>query len=107
MTPIEPTEEGVVRLPDARSLGYAVFGRGDRAVVWLHGTPGGRRQIPPQARMLAQREGIRVIGIERPGIGASTPHLYANIRSFADDVERVLDHLAVTTCGVVGLSGGG
>jgi pimeloyl-ACP methyl ester carboxylesterase len=107
VTPIDPTEEGVVRLPDARSLGYAVFGRGDRAVVWLHGTPGGRRQIPPGARVFAEQHGIRVIGIERPGIGASTPHLYANVRGFADDVDVVLEHLKVERCGVVGLSGGG
>jgi pimeloyl-ACP methyl ester carboxylesterase len=107
MTPIEPSEEGVVRLPDKRSLGYAVFGSGERAVVWLHGTPGGRRQIPPGARVFAEREGIRVIGIERPGIGASTPHLHANIRGFAEDVDAVLDELAVEHCGVVGLSGGG
>ena len=107
MNSIEPTDEGVVQLPDARSLGYAVFGGGDRTVLWLHGTPGGRRQIPPQARVLAERENIRVIGIERPGIGASTPHLYTNIRGFADDIEHVLDQLAVESCGVVGLSGGG
>jgi pimeloyl-ACP methyl ester carboxylesterase len=107
MTPIEPTEEGVVRQPNARSLGYAVFGRGDRAVVWLHGTPGGRRQIPPGARAFAERHGIRVIGIERPGIGSSTRHLYAHVRAFADDVERVLEHLAIEHCGIVGLSGGG
>jgi pimeloyl-ACP methyl ester carboxylesterase len=107
MTPIEPTREGEVRLPDARTLGYAVFGRGDRAVVWLHGTPGGRRQIPPGAREFAERHGVRVIGIERPGIGASTPHLYANVRGFADDVDAVLEHLGVPHCGVVGLSGGG
>jgi pimeloyl-ACP methyl ester carboxylesterase len=107
MTPIEPTKEGEVQLRDARTLGYAVFGRGDRTVVWLHGTPGGRRQIPPGAREFAERHGIRVIGIERPGIGASTPHLYANLREFADDVDVVLEHLAVERCGVVGLSGGG
>jgi pimeloyl-ACP methyl ester carboxylesterase len=107
MTPIEPTKEGEVQLRDARTLGYAVFGRGDRTVVWLHGTPGGRRQIPPGAREFAERHGIQVIGIERPGIGASTPHLYANLREFADDVDVVLEHLAVERCGVVGLSGGG
>lgn len=107
MSPIEPAREGVVRLPDARSLGYAVFGQGERAVVWLHGTPGGRRQIPPGARAFAEAQGVRVIGIERPGIGDSSAHLHANVRAFADDVEAVLDALAVEACGVVGLSGGG
>jgi pimeloyl-ACP methyl ester carboxylesterase len=107
MTPIEPTDEGVVRLPDARSLGYAVFGQGEPAVVWLHGTPGGRRQIPPGARTFARTHGVRIIGIERPGIGDSTPILYPNILAFAHDVEHVLAQLEVERCAVVGLSGGG
>lgn len=107
MRPIDPTEEGVVRLPDSRTLGYAVFGEGEPAVVWLHGTPGGRRQVPPGARVFARAQGVRVIGIERPGIGDSTPFLYPHIRAFADDVEHVLARLGVERCAVVGLSGGG
>lgn len=103
----EPNGEGVVGLPDGRRLGYAVFGQGEPAVVWLHGTPGGRRQVPPAARIFAAEQGVRVIGIERPGIGDSTPHLHANIHGFARDVEAVLDMLRVDHCGVVGLSGGG
>lgn len=107
MQPIEPAEEGVVTLSDARSLGYAVFGHGERVVVWLHGTPGGRRQIPPGARVFARTHGIRVIGIERPGIGDSTPILHENVLGFARDVEQVLEQLGVERCAVVGLSGGG
>lgn len=103
----EPDLEGKVRLADGRTLGYAVFGRSGPAVVWLHGTPGGRRQVPPGARAFAIEHGMRVIGIERPGIGDSTPHLHSNIASFAQDVEAVLEHLGVERCGIVGLSGGG
>lgn len=108
----QPSREEALRLADGRTLGFAVFGdtpdsRGAPAVVWLHGTPGGRRQIPPAARRFAEREGVRVIGIERPGIGDSTPHLHRNIRGFAQDVGAVLDHLEVERAVVVGLSGGG
>lgn len=112
-TLLGPTREGTVRLADDRTLGYAVFGPGGQgsasspAIVWLHGTPGGRRQIPPAARAFAVARNVRVIGIERPGIGDSTPHLYPNIHAFADDVDVVLDHLHVDRCAVVGLSGGG
>ncbi len=102
-----PTHEGRVPLADGRTLGFAVFGRGDPAVVWLHGTPGGRRQIPPGARAFALQHGVRLIGIERPGIGDSTPHLYPDVRAFAFDVETVLNTLGVERCAVVGLSGGG
>jgi pimeloyl-ACP methyl ester carboxylesterase len=106
-TLLPPDSEATVRLPDGRALGYAVWGHADPTVVWLHGTPGGRRQIPPAARAFAAARGLRLIGIERPGIGDSTAHLYPSIRSFTDDVAAVLDTLAVDRCGVVGLSGGG
>lgn len=107
-TPLSaPVNEGSVSLPDGRTLGYAQFGRGPRAVLWMHGTPGGRRQVPPAARRFAQAYGVRVIGIERPGIGASTPHLYPCIADFTVDVEVLLRALKIDRCVVVGLSGGG
>ena len=96
-----------MQLPGGRTLGYAVFGTGARVVLWFHGTPGGRRQVPPAARRFADEHGVRVIGVERPGIGDSTPHLYANLREFADDVARLLEQLSIERCAVVGLSGGG
>ena len=51
---IKPRLEGTVGLPDGRRMGFAEFGdpRG-RPVIWLHGTPGARRQIPHEARRLA------------------------------------------------------
>ena len=81
--------------------------RGGPAVVWLHGTPGSRRQIPLEARAFAAREGLRIIGIDRPGIGSSTPHLYPDILDWTRDLEILLDTLAVDTVRLIGLSGGG
>ena len=103
-----PRYEGVLRLPDRRRLGFAEFGdpRG-RAVLWFHGTPGGKRQIPPAARQTAAERGIRIIGIDRPGIGLSTSHLYDSLLGYADDIELLCDHLGIDRFGVVGLSGGG
>jgi pimeloyl-ACP methyl ester carboxylesterase len=75
--------------------------------LWFHGTPGGRRQVPPAARRLAGSEGVRIIGVERPGVGASTPHVYRDLRGWAGDVEQVLDTLGVDRVGLIGLSGGG
>ncbi len=95
-------------LRDGRALGYAVFGRGSGPVaLWMHGTPGGRRQVPPAAREFARIHGARVIGVERPGIGASTPHLYSCVHDFAADIGELLRALEITRCVVVGLSGGG
>lgn len=91
-----------------RRLGFAEFGPPDgRAVVWLHGTPGARRQIPDEARRLAHEMGLRIIGIDRPGIGSSTPHLHADVRGLAGDLAVVADSLGVDEMALIGLSGGG
>lgn len=105
-----PRLEGTVVVgPDRnRRLSFSEFGvPHTRAIVWLHGTPGARRQIPTEAREFAAREGIRIIGLDRPGIGLSTPHVYANFREFADDLNTVADSLGLDEMSVIGLSGGG
>lgn len=100
--------KGRVEVEPGRVLSFAEYGApGGRAIVWLHGTPGARTQIPEDARELAAREGVRIIGIDRPGIGRSTSHVYASVSAFTDDLEIVLDALGVGSCAVVGLSGGG
>lgn len=105
---IAPRIEGTVGVGKGRRLGFAEFGPpSGRSVVWLHGTPGARRQIPTEARAFAEAEGLRIVGIDRPGIGSSTPHLYENVRGFAVDLEVVADRLGLDDLVVIGLSGGG
>lgn len=89
-------------------MSFAEYGtpRGP-ALVWMHGTPGARRQIPLEARELALREGLRIIGIDRPGIGSSTPFLYPDVLDWAEDLALILDALAVDEARIIGLSGGG
>ena len=103
-----PALEGTVAVRGARRLSFAEYGvpRGP-AIVWMHGTPGGRRQIPIEARTYAKEHGLRIIGIDRPGIGSSTSHLYPDIYDWTADLEILLDTLAVDTLRLVGLSGGG
>lgn len=91
-----------------RRLSFSEFGSPTgRAVFWLHGTPGARRQIPNEAREFALREGIRIVGLDRPGIGSSTPYVYGSFHEFTDDLEIVADCLGIGEMAVVGLSGGG
>ncbi len=103
-----PRLEGSVAVRGDRRLSYAEFGtpRG-AAVFWLHGTPGGRRQIPIEARAFAEANDVRLIGIDRPGIGTSTPHLYENVLDWTGDLEVLADNLGIDTFRVIGLSGGG
>jgi len=74
--------------------------------VWFHGTPGARRQVPEQARQLADQRGVRILGIDRPGIGLSTAHRYERLADFNDDLAIVLDRLGIDRFATVGLSGG-
>jgi len=103
-----PEREHAVELASGRKLGVAEFGPAEgRTIFWFHGTPGARRQVPPAARRLARSENLRVIGVERPGVGKSTPHLYRAISEWADDVDELADLLRVDRFGLAGLSGGG
>ena len=66
-------------LGDERRLGYAELGDPDGPLVfWFHGSPGARRQIPP-AGVGAEELGLRLVCVERPGVGDSTDHAYPRI----------------------------
>lgn len=103
-----PKLEGNVAVGDDRRLGFAEFGAPQgRAIFWLHGTPGARRQIPTEARAYVEQNGVRLIGVDRPGIGSSTPHQYECVLDFASDLRTIADTLGIDKLAVIGLSGGG
>lgn len=103
-----PQIEGNIAVGEDRQLGFAEFGAPQgRAMFWLHGTPGARRQIPVEARLYAAEANIRLIGVDRPGIGSSTPYQYETVSQFAVDLRTVADTLGIDKMAVIGLSGGG
>lgn len=106
--PRRPTLEGNVAVRDGRRLSFAEYGsHTGPAIVWMHGTPGARRQIPLDAREYAEEHGLRIIGIDRPGIGSSTPYLYPDVLDWTRDLALLLDALGIDDVRVIGLSGGG
>ena len=99
-----PKLEGNIAVGDNRQIGFAEFGDPQgRAIFWLHGTPGARRQIPMEARVYAEQRQIRLIGIDRPGIGSSTPYQYDTACAFAEDLRTIADTLGVDKFEVIGL----
>src|SRR5262245_34579931 len=107
IVPELPNREGTVAVAPDRCLGFAEFGDPEgRPVIWLHGTPGARRQIPPDAPAAARARGFRIIAVERPGTGLSTRHRYRSFRDFAADLARFAEAQGLGAFAVVGLSGG-
>jgi pimeloyl-ACP methyl ester carboxylesterase len=108
ISPHRPLTERRVPIARSRTLGCAEFGDPEgHPVFWLHGTPGGRLQVPPGAPEEARARGLRLIAVERPGTGWSSPHRYGCVREFAADLGALADALGAPRFSVVGVSGGG
>jgi pimeloyl-ACP methyl ester carboxylesterase len=94
-----------VTLPDGRHLGYAVVGEG-KPVIYFHGTASSRLEIL-LLKEFAHKNGLRLIGIDRPGYGLSTFADRFRLRDFVADVNAVADYLQLDSFAVLSWSGGG
>ena len=95
-----------LRLHDGRWLGYRESGDADgRPVLFFHGLGTTRVVCPPEEA--AQRLGVRLIALDRPGIGLSTPRPGRRLLDWPDDVRQAADQLGLSRFSVVGWSGGG
>jgi pimeloyl-ACP methyl ester carboxylesterase len=89
-------------LPGRRKLGFAEGGDREGApVFYFHGFPGSRLEAT-----LLPTAGIRLIGVDRPGYGLSTPRPYRKLADWPKDIEVLADYLGLKRFGVVGVSGG-
>ena len=102
-----PHNDDLIALPDARSLAYAEFGNPDgRPVLFFHGTPGYR--LNPWTTDAELRSlGVRLIALDRPGVGRSTPRPDRRLLDWPEDVQVLADALALERFAVVGFSNGG
>lgn len=86
----------------------ALDDRGDRdgmPVLYVHGTPDSRLARHPDDSIAAGL-GLRLIAVDRPGIGGSGPDPEATPASVAADHVAVLDHLGIERAAVVSWSAG-
>lgn len=94
-------------LQDGREVGFVDYGRSeDTAVMWCHGGPGSRLE-PAQLAPNAVAAGLRIIGVDRPGYGLSTPQPGRTIGGWVSDALAVADHLVIDRFVTVGVSTGG
>ena len=100
-------KNGTITMTDGRIVGFADYGSSAQpAVVWCHGGPGNRLE-PSFVADAAARAGIRLIGIDRPGYGLSTPQPGRTIGGWVPDALAVLDSLGIDQFLALGASTGG
>ena len=91
---------GILRLASGRALAWRACGAdGDPPLLWLHSSTGSVRTAPALP-------GLRVISYNRPGFGESTFHPRRSLVTDVDDVEALMDHLAISRTTVLAFSGG-
>ena len=101
------TSRKTATLGDGRLLGYTECGNPTGKVMFhFHGHPGSGLE----AKLLAQaaeKHGVHIIGIDRPGMGLSDFKPGRQILDWPDDVTELADLLLIEKFAVEGVSGGG
>ncbi len=102
-----PPETRLLELGDRRWVACVECGDpGGHPVFAFHGLPGSRLQQHPDAG-IAAAHGARVIHVDRPGFGLSTPAPGRTLATTARDVAAIADRLDIGAFAVAGVSGGG
>lgn len=95
-------------LSDGRKLGVAYFGAENGSpVFYLHGYPGCRLSGGAFFDRAGKKLGARIIAIDRPGIGNSSPQPGHKPLDLVNDIRELAEHLNLKSYGVIGVSGGG
>ncbi|MEB4616500.1 alpha/beta fold hydrolase [Leucobacter sp. M11] len=100
-----PDRERRLALPDGRVLASAEFGPADgRPVLFVPGAASGRlMSFGPE---LLADAGVRLVSVDRPGLGASSPHPGHSLGSVADDLAALARELSDEPIPVVANSQG-
>jgi pimeloyl-ACP methyl ester carboxylesterase len=103
---VAASSDKMIQLHDGRTLGYAEYGQIDgKALFYFHGFPGAR----VEARFLAEQakqQHVRLIGVDRPGMGLSTFKPNRHYLDWPDDVVELAESLHINQFAVAGFSGG-
>ncbi|NKB99579.1 MAG: alpha/beta fold hydrolase [Pseudomonadales bacterium] len=94
----------LITLSDHRKLGFFEYGDADGIpAFYLHGTLDGALIMKNQS---LNGTGIRLIAVERGGVGESTPNTDFSPHAYARDIVQLADHLKLDEYIVIGRSMG-
>src|SRR6266567_1777569 len=101
------TTDFTLRLHDGRAIGVASVGKSDGFPIFhCHGSGSSRLEVNLLAAA-ATAQGVRLIGLDRPGIGRSDAKASYQLLDWPDDVGEVADRLGIERFAVEGISAGG
>jgi pimeloyl-ACP methyl ester carboxylesterase len=96
-----------VRLRDGRAIGYLEVGNAAGLLIFhFHGHGSSRLEALVLASKAAATR-VRLIALDRPGIGQSDPKPSNQLLDWPDDVAEVADQLEIARFAVEGVSAGG
>jgi pimeloyl-ACP methyl ester carboxylesterase len=99
--------DGSVRCPDGRLLSFREYGAPDgQPVFYFHGWPGSRLDFAANDAA-ATVAGVRVIAVDRPGVGGSDRLRGRRVLDWPGDIAALADDLDIDRFAVLGFSFGG
>src|SRR5262249_10619665 len=99
---------GIVQLPDGRRLAFAEYGdpAGTQVVIHHHGFSSCRLEGEVFLDALRQRPGVRLLVLDRPGVGQSDPNPNLTFLSWPMDLAAFADAMGIKQFGLTSISGG-
>lgn len=102
----EPASE-IFETKDGRRIGYCQWGQANGfPVLFLQGWPGSRL-LGTLLQQAASRRNVRLLTVDRPGIGLSSPLPNRTLLDWPKDIDALLARLGISELALVGHSAGG
>lgn len=93
-------------LSDGRKLGYVVRGTTrENTILYFHGWPCSRLELL-QTESFTSYDGVRIISVDRPGIGLSDFQKGRTVLTFVQDILELADYFGLEKFSIIGYSGG-
>jgi hypothetical protein len=98
---LDNSTSSTLTLPDGRKLGYAQYGSPTgKPILYQHGFPGSRLEAS-QLHDLSTELNLRIIALDRPGHGWSSPYPGAKLLDWPKDIQHLTDHLNLESYSVM------